>query len=221
MTAHRDTRSESRTAILLGATGLVGRECLSLLRASSLYSEIRIVTRRIVDHLESDGRVRQVLVDFEHLEDRCEDLIGDDVFCAFGTTIKKAGTQDRFRQVDLVYPAEFARIVRRNGGQHFSLVSSRGANPASRIFYLRTKGELEVKIRGQEWPSVTILRPSVIGGHRHEARPAERIGQVLLRAAPRSLRTVPAGDIAAGMVSLARERHPGVRVFESGEILRH
>lgn len=210
--------SEPRTAIILGASGLVGRECLEILRLEPLYREVRVITRRDLGMDNADEHVRQVVVDFDRLTDFGDELFGDDAFCTFGTTIKKAGSQDRFRQVDRDYPAEFAHIVRTNGGKHFSLVSSRGANPRSRVFYLRTKGELEEEIRSQQWPSVSFLRPSVIGGRRDESRAGERIGQALLRLAPRAVRTVPARHIAHTMIESARERRPGVSVIESAQI---
>ncbi len=218
MTHEADITGRRRRAIILGASGLVGRECLARLRAIELYSEIRVITRRDLDLGCDDERVQQIVVDFDRLENFADKLTGDDAFCAFGTTIKKAGSQERFREIDLTYPASFARLVRQNGGEHFSLVSSRGAQARSRIFYLRTKGELEDEIRRQAWPSASILRPSVIGGRRRESRPGERIAQSVLRVAPRPLRTVPASAIAATMIRLARDRNPGVLVVESGDI---
>jgi uncharacterized protein YbjT (DUF2867 family) len=97
-------------------------------------------------------------------------------------------------------------------------VSSIGAKARSRTFYLRVKGQLESAIVDQDWPSATILRPSVIGGERSESRFAERLGQSLLRHAPASVRPVAATDIARAMLELARQRRNGVQVVESRDI---
>ena len=210
--------TDSRTAIILGASGLVGGECLSRLCASPLYLRVLVVARRDLGSSVEHDKITQIVVDFDRLEEWSDVLVGDDVFCAFGSTIKKAESKDRFQQIDFTYPSTFARIVRRNGAEHLSLVSSIGAKARSRTFYLRVKGELEDAIVDQDWPSVTILRPSVIGGERSESRFAERLGQRLFRHAPASFRTVEATDIARAMLELARQRRNGVQVVESRDI---
>ncbi len=213
-----EVQAENRTAVLLGASGLVGRTCLRRLVDHALYSKVVVVTRRDLGPQVEIEKVTQLIVDFDRLPEFSEALSGDDAFCAFGTTIKKAGSRERFRQIDADYPAEFARILRSNGARHFSLVSSRGANSRSRFLYLRVKGELEETIARQEWPSLAVLRPSVIGGRRHESRPSEHLGQLLLRGAPASIRTVPASAIASTMIRLAKDRTPGTQFVESRQM---
>ena len=159
--------------------------------------------------------MRQVTVEFEQLGDKRTRLRGDHVFCALGTTIRKAGSQDRFRQVDYEYPLRLAQITLRNGARHFSLVSALGASRSSPFFYSRVKGETEQGLREMGWPSVSILRPSVIAGERAESRPLERLSEHLLRFAPGTWRPVPARDIAAAMIAAAHREAPGVTVIES------
>jgi len=206
------------TAILAGATGLVGGECLRRLLASPRYERVIVVTRRKLADVAADRKLRQVVTEFENLGEVRDRLRGDHVYCALGTTIRKAGSQERFRAVDYEYPLRLAQLTRKNGARHFSIVSALGASRSSPFFYSRVKGEAEEGLRQLGWPSLAIVRPSVIAGDRAEPRPLERLSEHLLRFAPATWRPVPAGDIAAAMVVLALRERPGVTVLESREI---
>jgi uncharacterized protein YbjT (DUF2867 family) len=206
------------TAVLAGATGLVGGECLRRLLASRRYARVVVVSRR---PLESGGRHRKldvVITDFDRLDVVAARLGGDHVFCALGTTIRKAGSQARFRVVDHDYPLRLAEITRRQGAAHFSLVSALGASRSSPFFYSRVKGELEDDLRRMDWPSLAIFRPSVIAGDRGETRPLERLGERMLRFAPATWRPVEARDIAAAMIATALREPSGVTIVESRDI---
>ena len=208
-------------ALVAGATGLVGGECLRLLQASERYARIVVPTRRELDSADAPpGRVEQVICDFAQLERVADSLRADHVYCALGTTIRKAGSQARFREVDFEYPRRLAEIALRNGARHFSLVSAAGASRSSSFFYSRVKGELEAVLREMGWPSLCIVRPSVIAGERGESRPFERLAQQALRFAPAAWRSVPATDIAAAMVATALREPPGTTVIESRAIGR-
>jgi len=206
------------TAVLAGATGLVGGECLKRLLASKRYARVVAVARR---PLELGGRHRKldtVIVEFDRLDEVAERLRGDHVFCALGTTIRKAGSQARFRVVDHDYPLRLAQLTREQGAVHFSLVSALGASRTSPFFYSRVKGELEDDLRRMGWPSLAMYRPSVIAGDRGESRPRERLGEQMLRFAPATWRPVAAGDIAAAMIATALSEPPGVTIVESRDI---
>jgi uncharacterized protein YbjT (DUF2867 family) len=207
-----------RTALVAGATGLVGSECLRLLLGERAYSSVVIVTRRSLGAAAAGPRLREVVVDFERLDSVRDDLRADDVFCALGTTIRKAGSQARFRVVDFEYPRRLAELTLAAGARHFSLVSALGASAASPVFYSRVKGELEDALRAMAWPGLSLLRPSVIAGERPESRPMERLASHALRFAPRRWRPVPAGDIAAAMIVAALEGAAGVTTIESAAI---
>jgi uncharacterized protein YbjT (DUF2867 family) len=142
------------------------------------------------------------------------------VFCALGTTIRKAGSQERFRRVDYEYPLQLAQIALRNGARHFSIVSALGASRSSPFFYSRVKGEVEEALRQMDWPSLAILHPSLIAGERTESRPLERLSERLLGFAPATWRPVHARDIAGAMIATALREPPGVTVIESREISR-
>lgn len=206
------------SAVLAGATGLVGGECLKRLLASRRYGRVVVVSRR---PLASGGRHRKldvVVTDFDRLDEVADRLGGDHVFCALGTTIRKAGSQARFRLVDHDYPLRLAKIALGQGARHFSLVSALGASRTSPFFYSRVKAELEDDLKRMGWPSLAVFRPSVIAGERGESRPLERLGEGLLRLAPATWRPVEARDIAAAMVATALGEPAGVTVVESRDI---
>jgi uncharacterized protein YbjT (DUF2867 family) len=214
------TRGEAGgfTALLAGASGLVGGECLRRLVDSESYGRVVVVTRRDLGEGARHPKVRQVVTEFDRLGDVQSKLRADHVFCALGTTIRKAGSQAKFREVDFEYPLRFAQLARKNGATHFSIVSALGASRSSPFFYSRVKGEVEEGLRRMGWPSLAILRPSVIAGARGESRPLERMSEQLLRLAPATWRPVAASDIAAAMVAIALASPPGVTIVESRDI---
>jgi uncharacterized protein YbjT (DUF2867 family) len=209
---------KQRTALLAGATGLVGGECLRRLLASDAYAKVTIVTRRSLGAAAKHPKLNEIVVDFAQLGSVKAGLRADHVFCALGTTIRKAGSQERFREVDFEYPRQLAQLTLASGARHFSLVSALGASPGSGVFYSRVKGELEDALRGMGWPSLCLLRPSVIAGNRQESRPIERLSEMLLRFGPATYRPVAADRIAAAMIATAQREPRGVTVIESRDI---
>lgn len=202
---------------MVGATGLVGGECLRGLAADGGWERITAITRRPLPH-DHGGRVNARIVDFDRLERHATELAADHVFCALGTTIRKAGSKQRFREVDHDYPMRVARLGLAGGARHFSLVSAIGADPDSRFFYNRVKGELERDLSTLGFPGLAIFRPSILIGHRQERRPAERLGLMLLSLVPGRYHPVHARAVAAAMLIIARQERSGVRVIESEEI---
>ncbi len=168
------------TAVIAGATGLVGGECLQRLLASKRYSHVVAVARRPLEHGGRRRKLSTVVVEFDRLDEVADRLRGDHVFCALGTTIRKAGSQARFRVVDHDYPLRLAAITHGQGARHFALVSALGASRSSPFFYSRVKGELEADLRRMGWPSLAMFRPSVIAGDRaaRRAAAATRTGDV-------------------------------------------
>ena len=162
------------------------------------------------------------VLDFDALPARADWWAADAVICTLGTTIKKAGSQAAFRKVDYDYPLAVARFARAAGVATYALVSSLGTNAKSRTFYLRTKGETERDLAAAGFASLTVVRPSLIGGERDEQRWSEALGLTLVSALrpllPRRYRIAPAERIAATLLAAVREARPGVRVVESEEI---
>ena len=208
----------THSAVVIGATGLVGRECVKQLVARTEFERVTAVTRRALPDEVHSPKLQSVVIDFDRLGDRPEAFRASHAFCALGTTIKQAGSQERFRQVDFSYPLRMAELARAAGARHFLLVSSVGASPSSRAFYLRVKGELEQAISALGFASVTIVRPSLLLGDRKEFRLGEAIATRLGWALPRQYRPVHVRDVARALVEAAVENRPGVRVIENPEI---
>lgn len=210
------TSAAPRSALILGATGLVGAECLRQFAESDRFTRVVALTRRPLS--SPLPRVETHIADFERLDEAAEYFRVSHIVCALGTTIKKAGTQEAFRRVDHDLPLAAARLGLREGARHFLLVSALGASARSRMFYSRVKGEVEDDIRALAYRSVTIVRPSLLLGERGEFRLGEAVGKVFAGLIPGRYRPVHARDVAAALLAAAAEDRPGVRVVESEEI---
>jgi uncharacterized protein YbjT (DUF2867 family) len=212
-----------KTALLLGAGGLAGGHCLQLLLEDEAYAKVIIWVRKPL--ALRHPKLEQAVVDFARLESYAQQAKANDVFCCLGTTIKKAGSQAAFRQVDFTYPIEIAKIAAANGAEQFLIVTSLGANPKSAIFYSRVKGEVEAAITPLPFRAIHIFRPSLLLGERQEVRPGEKIAEkvagafsFLLRGPLRKYRPIHARVVAAAMVEVAKRNLSGVNIFESERI---
>jgi len=209
----------SRTALLAGATGLIGSHVLQLLLANDAWSRVVTVGRRPMPQVHQ--KLEQRVLDLGELETVSDLPHVDDVFCCLGTTIKRAGSQPAFRRVDHAFVLGVASAGLHAGAKQFLLVSAIGADAASRVFYSRVKGETESAIRKLTFQSVQIFRPSLLLGERSEFRLGERIAMVvapplslLLVGRLRRYRPIRAETVARAMVNLAREAPRGPNVFE-------
>ena len=213
----------ARTAILLGATGLVGGHCLDLLLEGDAYDRVVSLGRRPV--AREHPRLGQHAIDFDRPDEWRELVRGDDLFCCLGTTIKNAGSQEAFRRVDFEYPLAAAHAAAANGVGQYLIVTALGADATSGVFYNRVKGEVEDALRGAGLPSLQIFRPSLLLGERAELRIGERVAEAVSRALPfvfsgplRKYRPVEARDVARAMLAVAARRPAGANVFESNAI---
>lgn len=209
-----------RTLLLVGSTGLVGQSVLQQALDHPAVGQVVAPTRR---PLPAHPRLLNPVVDFEALPDDAPWWAADAVICTLGTTIKKAGSQAAFYRVDHDHPLRVAELARRHGARAFALNSALGADASSRVFYSRTKGELERDLQSLGFPSLTLVRPGLIGGERAESRPAERLGVVvsewLRPVLPARYRVVPAQRIAFHLLQAALAELPGLHVIPSDAIL--
>lgn len=209
-----------KTAILLGATGLVGRHLLDRLLESSVYSKVHALVRRPLGR--PHPKLEECVTDFSQLEW----IPADEFFCAIGTTIRKAGSRDAFLRVDYQIPLQAAGFAYSAGARRCSIVSSVDANAASTNFYLRVKGDLERDLAALGFDTVDVMRPSFLKGTRNESRPGERIGiavatalSPLLLGGLRRYRPIEADRVAAAMVAAAATRGSGTRVYHYDELI--
>jgi uncharacterized protein YbjT (DUF2867 family) len=209
----------ARSVLVLGATGLVGKEILRQLLADPTVGSVVALTRRPIDGA-GNAKLRNEVVDLDKLSDHANRFAVDQIFCALGTTIKQAGSQEAFRRVDHDIPLAAATLGAREGVKDFLLVSALGASAESRIFYNRVKGELEDALRTLGFRSLTIARPSLLVGERDNPRLGEQIGARLGWLVPGKYKPVRATRVAAALVNAARRAEPGMHIIESDEIQR-
>ncbi len=212
-----------RTAIVAGASGLVGGHCLRRLLSSGLHEHVVAFVRGPIN--VTHKRLEQRTVDFERLGRMSAFPRVQDVFCCIGTTMKKAGSEEAFRKVDYEYVVRLAETSLRTGADHFFLVSAVGADPKSRVFYCRVKGEAEAAVAKLGFAGLHIFRPSFLMGHRPEKRPGEVLGiaaarlfSIALVGPARKYRPIKADTVARAMVCVARDRPAGNHIYGATEM---
>lgn len=212
------------SALVAGATGLIGKELVELILEDPQYQRVVLLVRR---PLEIENRkLHQVVTDFDRLDDVASWFMGTDrVFCCLGTTMKTAKSREAFQRVDYTYPMQLARLAEAKGVSQFLCVSAMGASPESSVFYSRVKGELERDISSMHIPSITFFRPSLLLGDRTENRPGERAAIFFAKAFSflfvgklKNYKGIHVKKVAQAMLSAANENRKGVRVVMSGEM---
>ena len=212
----------NRTAIVFGATGLVGNLLLEELEKAGNYQTIRIFVRQTAG-ISSPG-IEEIITDFSNIGGLGADLKGDDLFICLGTTIKKAGSIESMEKVDRDLPVDIAILARKNGVKRVAVVSSIGADPASKNYYLRIKGEMEQGILTTGFEKTVIVRPSMLMGERKERRPGEIAGKVVMKVIKPVLsgkllkfRAIHGRDVARAMIMLL-DKETDKKIYESDDL---
>jgi uncharacterized protein YbjT (DUF2867 family) len=212
-----------KIALVAGATGLVGGLLIKTLLDAPDYTRVYALTRR--PYGKDHPRLANRVVVFERMTEQLKGLSANDAFCCIGTTIAEAGTQEAFREVDLGRVMQFAQAARAAQVTRFVVVSSVGADPRSKKFYLRTKGEMEQAIAAAGFTSVDILQPSLLLGPRKQLRPLEITGRIfaplinpLLTGPREAYRAIPAEVVAKAMLGASRRGARGVYRYTHGAI---
>ncbi|WP_340006458.1 oxidoreductase [Paenibacillus sp. FSL K6-0276] len=208
-----------RIAMVLGATGLVGKAVTEDLLKRDGWGEVRVLVRTplAIEH----PKLKQIVVDWENLTRYTESFEGvHSIFCCLGTTIKKAGSQEKFERVDLHYPLDAAAIARDKGVKQFLAVSSMGASAKSRNFYSRTKGRAEDGLIAIGFQGLHLFRPSLLLGQREEFRLGERVAARLMKALDfvmvgkaAKYRAIPGTTVARAMVNIASADTHGLHIY--------
>lgn len=213
-------------AVLLGASGLIGRELLTLLLADQRYTVIHLPLRKKleVDH----PKIQTHLIDFDRAMETFQPGRVDDLFIAFGTTIKQAGSQENFEKIDKGYPLAIAGIAKNAGCSRCFIVSAVGASSQSKVFYSRIKGEIEEALKAMSFEGLHIFRPSLLLGDRKESRPLEAFSIAIMKGITRlkhnllgQYSAVYAQDVAKAMLgsAIAATNQP-VQIYHYNEIYR-
>jgi uncharacterized protein YbjT (DUF2867 family) len=206
----RQVKKGASVAVVAGATGLVGSALVERLLAGADYAQVVALARRPLAVTAS--QLKTVAADFDALDETLRPAFVErpelDVFCCLGTTIKQAGSESAFRRVDYDFVLALGRWAKKHGARRMLVVSALGADPASRVFYNRVKGEMERDLRKLDLRSLTLLRPSLLDGSRPEFRPGEWLAlaatRPLRRLIPAGVRPISATDVAQTMIDAAR-----------------
>ncbi|MBB2493680.1 oxidoreductase [Aquipseudomonas ullengensis] len=202
--------------LLAGATGLTGEHLLDRLLNEPTISRVLAPSRRpLAEHPHLDNPVGELAALLPQLQGQV-----DTAFCCLGSTIKQAGSQDAFRAIDHDLVLAFARRAREMGARHLLVISALGADANASVFYNRVKGDMEQALQAQDWPQLTIARPSLLLGSRSEFRIGEQLAAPFMRWLPGKYRGIEATTLARALWRLALEEGDGVRVVESDELRR-
>jgi uncharacterized protein YbjT (DUF2867 family) len=215
--------NSKKTALVIGSSGLIGSHLVIQLLSNPNFEKVIVFNRRpcLILH----PKIEEHIIDFNNLKAIEPYVKGDVMFCTMGTTIKKAGSKEAFRLVDVEYPEQFAEMALHNQVKQFLIISSLGADLNSNNFYLKTKGEIETFLQNSAFKSVSILRPSLLLGDRKEFRLGEKIASYVLPVLSlfligpfKKYRAIEAKTVAKAMLEIALQNKSGFNIYQSDEL---
>jgi uncharacterized protein YbjT (DUF2867 family) len=211
----------SKTALIVGATGLIGNQLLDLILGNENYEEVRVLVRKPLGR--QHPRLVEIVYDFD--KPTKEAVTAADIFCCLGTTMKKAGSKEAFFTVDHEYPMQIARLSLENGAKRYLIVTAMGADPESTFFYNRVKGEVEEDLRSLGFEAVHFFRPTLLLGNRNDKRSGETISEAVMRffdpvliGPLKKYRSIESSKVAKAMLALAQKSQKGIFIHESTEL---
>ena len=211
-----------KTALLFGASGLVGSHLLDQLISNNNYSKIKVFVRSVPEII--DPKIEIFETDFNNLENHKEDIKGDDSFYCIGTTKQNSSDKNEYKRVELEIPKQIAQIAKANSVNSFVFVSSGYADPKSSGDYLKFKGEVEEELKRLNFPKLGIMRPSFLLGDRKEKRIGEKIGIFIFKLLSplflgplKKMKPIHSATVAKAMIRTANEDLEK-NIFESNEI---
>ena len=214
-----------KTAIVIGATGLVGKHLTVKLLSDNRYSTIKIFVRHSINI--NNTKLEEYIVNFDEIDKWKDKIHGNELYSAMGTAIRKAKSKKLQYKIDVTYQYEFAKAAAENGVAGCFLVSSVGANPKSKIFYLKIKGELEEMVSTLYFEKIRIFRPSLLTGERDEKRFGEKAAESLLNiVAPifpflKNQRPIKGESVAAAMIKIANDAvEEKIKIYEPDDIFK-
>lgn len=213
----------SYKAVIAGSSGLIGSKLLDILLKEPAYSEVIILVRKETGL--KNKKLKELVVDFDKLDDYVKEINGHAIFCCLGTTRKKTPDLNSYRKIDHDYPVKLAQLAFDNGAEQYHLVSSLGANSKSRAYYTRFKGETEDDIKKVGIKTLHIYQPSILTGDRKEYRPNEKIATAVMKlidplliGSLKKYRSIPAQTVAMAMYNESIKNEEGVFIHPSDNI---
>lgn len=212
-----------KKAILIGATGLIGKALIRALTNDTDYSEVLLIARKKIENLPAKFKLIQV--NFDEIEKYRSEITGDVLFSTLGTTLKTAGSKEAQYKIDFDYQFNVAKIASDNGVKNLVLLSSAGANSKSSIFYSRMKGELDEAVQKLKFDHVSIIRPSMLVGKREEFRLSEKIFTPLayiVNIIPfaRKYRPIKDSIVAQAMINAMKSNQSAYKIYELGDVFK-
>jgi len=216
-----------KTALVIGATGLVGKALIRLLLTKDYYKKIIVLSRR--ELTIKDNRIEMIILDdFEKMEEVADKLNANDVYCALGTTLKQAGSKEQFLKIDVEYPVRLAKITKEQPlFEQFLMVTAHGANSDSPLFYNQVKGEVEDELIELKLDALKIFQPSLLLGYRDEFRFKEEVAKFFsavlsffMVGTKARLWTIRGTEVAAAMYAVAIRRDPGLKKYRVRKMIQ-
>ncbi|MCZ4243973.1 NAD(P)H-binding protein [Pedobacter punctiformis] len=213
-----------KKAIIFGASGFIGSYLLNDLLNDVNYEQVTIVVRK--DLKISHPKLKTLVGDYHSLPDLKENIIGEEVYIAIGTTKKNVPDEALYYQIDHDYPVLAAKIARENGAKSVFVVTAVGANASSNIFYIKTKGEIERDIIALNFDHTHIFRPSMLMGNRNENRPLEKVfikiwsvlNPILIGKVLKKYRGIDGRNVAKAMINSSNNQSEKVRIYQWQEM---
>ncbi len=206
------------SAVIIGATGLVGNALIKQILKSNHFEKVTILVRKPSGIV--DAKLTEQIIDFGNIKDLKIDAT--DYFCCLGTTMAVAKTKANFEKVDYEYPLEFGKLAKSNNALSFSIITAAGASTTSAFYYSKVKGRIENELKALHLSHLAIFRPSMLLGDRKESRLGEKIGQVVMNALdfliPDKYKAIEADKIAISMLNWSINPTKDFRYFESDEM---
>ena len=211
-----------KTALLFGATGLIGSHLLNLLISNNNYSKIKVFVRSSIEL--NHQKIEIIQTDFNNLKNHKEEIKGDDCFFCIGTTKKNSPDKNEYKRVELEVPKQVAQIAKSNLVNSFVFVSSGYADPKSSGDYLKFKGLVEEELKRLNFSKLGIMRPSFLLGNRQEKRVGEKIGIFVFKLLSplflgplKKMKPIHSATVAKAMIAITQNNHSKI-IFESNEI---
>jgi uncharacterized protein YbjT (DUF2867 family) len=207
-----------KTALIIGASGLIGQELLSELLDSEMYQEVIILVRKSLGI--KHPKLSEVIDDLKQID--LKGIKANHIYCTIGSTIKKAGSKAEFKRIDKEIPLEVAKQCHQNGADLFAIVTSMGADKNSMIFYSKVKGEVENELQSIGYRYLGLFRPSMLVGNRTENRLGENLGQIFMKSidfiTPKAYKAIDVSKVAKAMLQYAEIPEPGLSIILSDKM---